>query len=105
MVERRPLKSDVVGSNPTPSANLMKGYMFASCRLCGKSLDQIKGYLKRDLPKEIPSTWTCRPSCEAKLTSDEAVLAAINNDTSLPALSRKLANWPFPEISGKLNPG
>ncbi len=49
-----------------------------TCRLCGKHVTEIKGYLGRVNPRGvIPAIWECRPSCDATLTQDEALLAAI----------------------------
>lgn len=47
------------------------------CRLCDKSADQISGYLARVNEKGVDPIMECRPSCDADLSNDEAVLAAI----------------------------
>lgn len=49
------------------------------CRKCGRGAFEIKGYLHRVNPKgEVPAIWECRPSCDAKLTNEQAILAAID---------------------------
>lgn len=48
------------------------------CRLCGKSVFEIRGYLHRVNEKGVPGIWECRPSCNADLTQDEALLAAVD---------------------------
>lgn len=50
------------------------------CRLCGRSATEIRGYLKRMNEKGVKGIWECRPSCDADLTSDERVIAAIEDD-------------------------
>lgn len=47
------------------------------CRICGKSAHNIGGYLARANEKGIVGIWECRPSCDAKLTNEEALIAAI----------------------------
>lgn len=49
------------------------------CRLCGKDANHIKGYLKLVSPKEQPSVWECRPSCDSQMTDNERVVLAIEN--------------------------
>lgn len=44
------------------------------CRLCGKTLFEIKGYLSRVNEKGVPGIWECRPNCNDE---DERVIAAI----------------------------
>jgi len=50
------------------------------CRLCGKPAHEIKGWLARVNEKGVDGIWECRPSCDANLTQDEALLAAIEGD-------------------------
>lgn len=47
------------------------------CRKCGKGVFETGGYLHRVNEKGVAGVWECRPSCDAKLTNSEAVLAAI----------------------------
>lgn len=42
------------------------------CRLCGRGVFECGGYLER-----VSGVWECRPSCSAKLSNSEAILAAI----------------------------
>lgn len=49
------------------------------CRLCGKGISEIKGWLTRVNPKGITGVWECRPSCNANLTQKEAFMAAIKD--------------------------
>jgi len=51
------------------------------CRLCGKGALEIQGYLKRMNETGIEGIWECRPSCDAELSADERVVAAIEDDT------------------------
>jgi hypothetical protein len=50
------------------------------CRLCGKGANEIRGYLQRVNEKGVPSIWECRPSCDADLSAEERVIAAIEGD-------------------------
>jgi hypothetical protein len=52
----------------------------SKCRKCGKNAHEISGYLKRMNLGEIPSIWECAPSCGAKLSDDDKLLAAIEGD-------------------------
>jgi hypothetical protein len=54
------------------------------CRLCGKAAHEIQGYLHRVNEKGVDGIWECRPSCDAKLTPDEALLAALEHDEPKP---------------------
>lgn len=47
------------------------------CRLCGKGPFECGGFLHRVNEKGVKGIWECRPSCSAKMTSDEALIAAI----------------------------
>lgn len=49
----------------------------ARCRLCGRTALEIGGYLHRVNEKGVKGIWECRPSCDAKLSNSEAILAAI----------------------------
>lgn len=51
------------------------------CRKCGKSSAEIKGWLTLVNAKGIPGIWECRPSCDAKLTDEQAVIGAIFGET------------------------
>ena len=51
--------------------------MNAHCRLCKKTVHEIRGYLHRVNEKGVQGIWECRPSCNANLTQDEALLAAL----------------------------
>lgn len=63
------------------------------CRICGKTVHEIGGYLHRVNEKGVVGIWECRPSCGAKLSNSEAILAAIegengrNNRTASAELS------------------
>lgn len=51
------------------------------CRKCGKNAMEISGYLGRVNPKgEVPIVMECKPSCDAKMTKEEALIAAISGD-------------------------
>ena len=51
------------------------------CRKCGKSATEIKGWLERVNKRGvIPGIWECRPSCDAKLSNDQAVIRAITGE-------------------------
>jgi hypothetical protein len=55
------------------------------CRLCGKSLPEIGGYLARVNPKgEVPAVWECRPNCSADLPQETALLLAIEGEPEEP---------------------
>lgn len=47
------------------------------CRLCGKSALEISGFLVRVNETGVTGIWECRPTCDAWLSPDEAVIAAI----------------------------
>lgn len=47
------------------------------CRKCGKGVHEVGGYLERVNEKGVPGIWECRPSCEAKLSNEDAIMAAI----------------------------
>ena len=47
------------------------------CRLCGKKIDQIGGYLHRVNPKGVEGIWECRPTCNADLPQETNLLLAI----------------------------
>jgi hypothetical protein len=54
--------------------------MSMKCRLCGKGALEIRGYLKRMNEKGVEGIWECRPSCDADLSEEERVIAAIEDD-------------------------
>lgn len=47
------------------------------CRLCGKTALEIKGYLHRVNELGVTGIWECRPSCDANLSADDRLIAAI----------------------------
>lgn len=51
------------------------------CRLCNRTLFECGGYLERVNEKGVPGVWECRPTCGAKLTNEQAVLAALKGPT------------------------
>jgi hypothetical protein len=51
------------------------------CRLCCRGPQEIKGWLARMNPVgELPAVWECRPSCDAELSEEEAVLGAVDGE-------------------------
>lgn len=50
------------------------------CRKCKKDAQSIKGYLARVNEKGVPGIWECRPSCDATLSPEQALIAAIEGD-------------------------
>lgn len=50
------------------------------CRLCGKGPNEIRGYLKRMNELGVDGIWECRPSCDADLSQEERIVAAIEDD-------------------------
>ena len=57
--------------------------MSLNCRLCGKDVNQCKGYLKRVNPKGVEGIWECRPSCTTELAGDEALILALEDEVSV----------------------
>lgn len=53
------------------------------CQLCGKSIQEIGGYLHRVNEKGVPGIWECRPSCNVKLTQGENLLLALGGADSV----------------------
>lgn len=53
--------------------------MVMKCRLCGKGVTEIRGYLKRMNELGVEGIWECRPSCDAELSDEERVVAAIED--------------------------
>lgn len=43
------------------------------CRKCGRNALEIRGYLQRVSPKGGPMIVECWPSCDSRLTSEQAV--------------------------------
>lgn len=54
--------------------------MSMKCRLCGRGLNQIGGYLQRVNEKGVAGVWECRPTCEADLIEETAVLLAVEGE-------------------------
>jgi hypothetical protein len=52
------------------------------CQLCGKSAQEIGGYLARVNEKGIPGIWECRPDCNTAMEPDDRVMAAINGENA-----------------------
>ena len=50
------------------------------CRLCGKGLFEIGGYLTRVNPKGVDAIWECRPNCGAEQSQETNLLQAIDVD-------------------------
>lgn len=55
------------------------------CRICGKSVTEIGGWLERVNEKGVPGIWECRPNCSADLPHDERIMGAIEGMDSDPA--------------------
>lgn len=47
------------------------------CRKCGKTAHEIGGYLHRVNELGVKGVWECRPSCEAAMSPDDRLIAAI----------------------------
>jgi len=47
------------------------------CRLCGKGINEIGGFLQRVNSTGKPGIWECRPACGAHLHPDDRVMNAI----------------------------
>jgi hypothetical protein len=52
------------------------------CRICHKAAHQIGGFLHRINKGELPSIWECRPTCDADLPQDVAMIMAIEGSDS-----------------------
>lgn len=52
------------------------------CRLCGKSLSEIGGYLTRVNEKGVKGIWECRPTCDADLPQETNLILAIEEEGS-----------------------
>jgi len=50
------------------------------CRICGKHISEVGGYLARVTPKGGPAEWECRPNCQADLPEDVRLVLAIEAD-------------------------
>lgn len=48
-----------------------------TCRLCGRTANEIRGYLRRVNETGVTGIWECQPTCDANLSADERVVAAI----------------------------
>ena len=55
------------------------------CRLCGKTVHEIGGYLHRVNAKGVAGVWECRPSCNAAMTFDDRLIAAIEGEENARA--------------------
>lgn len=63
---------------PTPAAEGdTGGGKQMKCRLCGRTANEIQGYLHRVNEKGVKGIWECRPICGAEMNQDDALLAAI----------------------------
>lgn len=59
------------------------------CRLCGKTAQEIGGYLHRVNEKGVDGIWECRPSCDSKMDDDARLLAALEHDEAPPAATEE----------------
>ena len=60
-----------------------------NCRLCGKHISEIGGYLARVNPKGVEGIWECRPSCFADLPQETNLLLALeDNEKELKARAK-----------------
>lgn len=50
------------------------------CRLCGKSAQEIGGYLTRVNEKGVTGIWECRPTCDADLPFETNILMALEGE-------------------------
>lgn len=55
--------------------------MAMKCRLCGKDATEIRGYLARVNELGVDGVWECRPSCDADLSDEERIIAAIEGES------------------------
>lgn len=54
--------------------------MAFKCRLCGKGIEEIGGYLHRVNEKGVPGIWECRPTCDADLPQETNLLLALEGE-------------------------
>ena len=54
------------------------------CRICGKGVLEIGGYLTRVNEKGVPGIWECRPMCGADLPQDTKLMLAITGEDESP---------------------
>jgi len=47
------------------------------CRLCGKNVFEIGGFLHRVNELGGEGVWECRPSCSSRMPDDDKVIAAL----------------------------
>ena len=47
------------------------------CHICGKTLEEIGGYLTRANEKGVAAIWKCAPSCSAQQTQEENLMQAL----------------------------
>jgi len=50
------------------------------CRICGKGVLEIGGYMARVNEKGVPGIWECRPMCGADLPQDTKLMLAITGE-------------------------
>lgn len=53
-----------------------------NCRLCGKHITEIKGFLKRVNEKGIEGIWECRPNCDSNINQEQSLLLALDDSES-----------------------
>jgi hypothetical protein len=55
------------------------------CRLCGRTIWQIGGYLGRVNKRgEVPAVWECRPSCTADMPFEVALSKMLEEEDEKP---------------------
>jgi len=57
--------------------------MAPTCRICGRGLGQIGGYLQRVNEKGVPGVWECSPACDADPPTETVLLMAVENNGDL----------------------
>lgn len=50
------------------------------CRLCGKNIMAVNGWLQRVNEKGVPGIWECRPSCDTNITKEDALIQVITGE-------------------------
>lgn len=73
-----PASADAPAPQATPSASAAETPRM-KCRLCGRTVHEIKGFLQRVNEKGVAGIWECRPSCDTNITNEEAVLLAVSS--------------------------
>lgn len=61
--------------------------MTVKCKLCGKGIDEISGYLHRVNEKGVEGIWECRPSCDADLSQETNLLLALEGEPTAPTMT------------------